>query len=460
MAGSVADVVGGFYRSHGIADGATVAVAFSGGADSVALLSATCAAGYPCVALHCNFGLRGEESDRDERFARQMASRLGCEIRVVHFDVGARCAATGESVEMACRELRYEWFEREFGLADGRWACVAVAHNANDNLETFFLNLMRGTGLKGLGGMPAARGIFMRPLLEVPRDAIIGYLQVCGLDYVVDSSNLSNDYRRNMLRNDVIPCMSSHFPRMDKTVSVTMSNIRRDSDLLDALLEETAPRYVDGAGRIDLKAVAAHPSSAALLYHLLNRGVVGKYDFSAVERMLQSLGRSGARFYPVSGCGGLLLDRGTLIPFSTREICAGMTVNSDEETEPFMLFDEDGVVNGFLPLGLDCEVMGRDGFAPERNARVVWIDLVMIPPSEPLMLRRWRQGDRIEPFGMRGSRLVSDVLSDAKVPLTEKRDLWLLVSGEKVLWVPGLRASRHYAINYLTKKVLKVSCRE
>jgi len=247
---------------------------------------------------------------------------------------------------------------------------------------------------------------------------------------------------------------------MDKTVSVTMSNIRRDSDLLDALLEETAPRYVDGVGRIDLKAVAAHPSSAALLYHLLNRGVVGKYDFSAVERMLQSLGRSGARFYPVSGCGGLLLDRGTLIPFSTREICAGMTVNSDEETEPFMLFDEDGVVNGFLPLGLDCEVMGRDGFAPERNARVVWIDLDMIPPSEPLMLRRWRQGDRIEPFGMRGSRLVSDVLSDAKVPLTEKRDLWLLVSGEKVLWVPGLRASRHYAINYLTKKVLKVSCRE
>ena len=268
----------------------------------MALLQALVAEGYDCVAAHCNFHLRGEESMRDAAHCVDICRRIGVDLCMRDFDVPARMRLTGESVEMACRELRYEWFEREFGLADGRWACVAVAHNANDNLETFFLNLMRGTGLKGLGGMPAARGIFMRPLLEVPRDAIIGYLQVCGLDYVVDSSNLSNDYRRNMLRNDVIPCMSSHFPRMDKTVSVTMSNIRRDSNLLDALLEETAPRYVDGAGCIDLKAVAAHQSSAALLYHLLNRGGVGKYDFSAVERMLQSLGRSGGE---VLSCGGL-----------------------------------------------------------------------------------------------------------------------------------------------------------
>lgn len=459
MADSVADVVGGFYRSHGIADGSTVAVAFSGGADSVALLAATRAAGYPCVALHCNFGLRGAESDRDERFAREMASRLGCEIRVVRFDVGSRCAATGESVEMACRELRYEWFGREFRQSEGRWACVAVAHHANDNLETFFLNLMRGTGLKGLCGIPAVRGIFVRPLLGVPREAITGYLKERSLDYVVDSSNLSNDYRRNMFRNDIIPRISSHFPQMDKTVAVTMANLRRDCVLLDALVEEAAPRYVDGTGRIDLRAVAAHPASSALLYHLLNRGGVGKYDFSAVERMLQSAGRSGARFYPVSGSGGMLLDRGTLIPIDGLGHGAGVDGNGVEGEETFMVFDEDGAVNSSLPLCLDCEVAGRDGFAPERDARTVWLDLDGIPSSDPLMLRRWRKGDRMEPFGMRGSRLVSDILSDAKVPLTAKQELWLLVSGDKVLWVPGLRASRHYAVTSLTERVLKISYR-
>ena len=131
-----------------------------------------------------------------------------------------------------------------------------------------------------------------------------------------------------------------------------------------------------------------------------------------------------------------------------------------EDGESSRLFDENGVVNGSLPLNLDCMIAGRESFAPERDASVVWIDLDRIPRSAPLVLRRWRQGDRMDPFGMRGSKLVSDILSDAKVPLTAKRDLWLLVSGEKVLWVPGLRTSRHYAVTHLTQRVLRISYKE
>ncbi len=453
MASSLVGVVSDFYARHGIRCGAVVAVAFSGGADSVALLAATRAAGHPCVALHCNFHLRGEESDRDEAFAREMADRLGCGIEVAHFDVPARCAATGESLEMACRGLRYEWFADRSRAAAGAWACVAVAHHADDNAETFFLNLLRGTGLKGLCGIPAVRDIFVRPLLDVSRRDIMAYLAENGLKHVVDSTNLSCDYRRNMLRNRILPCVKESFPAMEKTVAETMANLRRDSVLLQSLICGVASRFVGDDGSIDLMAVASHPSAATLLFHLLNRAGVGKYDFACAERMLRALGRSGAVFRPVSGQGSFLLDRGRLVPVADGS--AGSCEAWGDAAFP--LFGPGGEVSASLPLELDVELVGREKFLPRRDAGVVWLDFDAIPAGLMPVLRHWRPGDRMEPFGMRGSKLVSDILSDAKVPLTAKRGLWILVSGDKVLWIPGLRASRHYAVTNLTSRVLKVS---
>lgn len=448
--------VAGFYGSRGIRPGSCVAVAFSGGADSVALLAATRAAGYACVALHCNFHLRGDESDRDENFARSMAERFGCEFRLTHFDVPERMESTGESVEMACRELRYEWFAREFERAAGAWSCVAVAHHADDSVETFFLNFARGTGLRGLGGIAPVRGIFLRPLLGVSRSDILAYLDAEGLGYVTDSSNLSNDYRRNKLRNVVLPLFEREFPSLRKGVAVTARNLRDDMELLQGLLEEAAPAYVDPRGRIDLAKVAQTRYAGGLLYHLLNRGE-GTYGRETAEAMLRNP-RSGAFYEAENGRGAYIIDHGYLLP------CDSHAAGQEGEDDMFDLsgkIPSEGKTCIEAPLALEFEVLGREGFAPRRDADVLWLDAdalaAAVNEGERPVLRRWREGDRMNPFGMKGSRLLSDLFSDARLALPEKRRLWLLEVGDRILWVPGLRASRHFPVTDVTKNVLKVT---
>ena len=183
--------------------GQPILVALSGGADSVALLRALHEAGCHSHAAHCNFHLRGDESMRDEQFVRDLCARLEIPLTVKDFDVAAWQQAHGGSVEMACRELRYAWFEQE----RERLQCsvIAVAHHADDQIETFFLNLLRGTGIKGLTGMSRLSGHIWRPLLVVSRQDILDYLFEIGQGYVTDSTNAQNDYRRNRLRNIVLP---------------------------------------------------------------------------------------------------------------------------------------------------------------------------------------------------------------------------------------------------------------
>lgn len=454
---NLVEVVGAFYDVHGIGVGGTVAVAFSGGADSVALLAATLAAGRGAVALHCNFHLRGDESDRDERFARSVAAKLGCGIRVRHFDVGARCSATGESVEMACRALRYEWFEHEFEDASGSWLCVAVAHHADDNIETFFLNLLRGTGVRGLCGMPSARGVFLRPMLDVPRESIMDFLSENGLGYVVDSTNLSNDYRRNVLRNEVLPVMKGHFPSMAKAVSLTMANVHRDQGLLDALIDDAASRIVDNDGSIDLRMLSGRAFAPVLLYHLLNRVSGCTYGLRCAEDILRSIYKSGLVFYPEAGDRAFLLDRGKLRLVKADALVHGIGRSCDGEVYPVVWDGECGLCGG-LPVPLRIEIIGYESFHPERDASTVWLDADRLAASgSPLLLRRWRTADRIEPFGMKGSKLVSDILSEAKVSLIDKGNVWLLECGGLVLWVLGLRASRHFIVSDSTRRVLKIS---
>lgn len=413
-----------------------LAVAFSGGADSTALLVAACATGRDVTALHCNFHLRGAESDRDEQFCRRLAATLGVELRVKHFDVHARMAATGESLEMAARELRYAWFDsEERRLCAEKGAAMVpllVAHHADDNVETFMLNLMRGSGLRGLAAIPPRRGYIVRPLLGITRKDILEYLREQGVEYVTDSSNLVADVMRNKLRLKVLPAMEELFPGFSRAVGQSAQHLRDDLELLQSLTDGLRSRCeAPGGWGIDIKKIAAEPCAASLLYHILG----GALHRHTVERILASTDASG-KIFEGSGGARWLLDRGVLRPVEA--------IEADERPQA------PRIEAGLLPV---------EAFAPTSDPTVMWLDADALPADARWELRPWRHGDRISPFGMKGSRAVSSLLAEARVPLTEKGGVWLLQCNGVTLWVIGLRTSRHFAVTKNTRRVWRLEAK-
>lgn len=436
---SLPAVVAGVLDRHGLRPPqACIGVALSGGADSMALLAAVRDAGYECVALHCHFGLRGAESDRDARFAADMARALGCGFHEVRFDVAARRGETGESVEMACRSLRYEWFEsraRELGLS-----CVAIGHHVEDSRETFFLNLLRGTGLRGLAGIAESRGIFVRPLLGVSRHDIETYLQQRGLSWVDDSTNAADDYRRNRVRNRLLPVIEQLFPGALRQIDTTIGNLQADSLLLSELVDSLRPRFLDGGEYLVAEALDFCDAGAALLYRLLER-----FDGDIVAQIAQAVhaGASGRLFRDQDGVMWLL-DRGRLKRYDAEEI--------DVPEIVFRLTDPDSypedLTVSFLPVG---------EFHPSAGAGVLWLDASAA--DVPLVWRGPRTGDRIAPYGMKGSRLLSDVYRDAHLSLADKQRARVLAAGDTILWAAGLRSSRHFTVGPSTTQVYRLEYR-
>lgn len=435
------------YARCGITPPVPVGVALSGGADSVALLDATVRLGFEAVPLHCNFHLRGNESDRDEAFVRELCERLGMADRLetVDFDVPAQMRVSGESVEMACRTLRYRWFaERMQALG---LAAVAIGHHADDDAETLLLNLMRGTGLRGLAGIPRRRDGFVRPMIGCSRSEVMRFLEEEGLGHVTDSTNLADEYMRNRVRHNVLPAMERANPNVRKGVASTIANLRSDLALFDSLIsaQEAAVTLPDGS--LNLEAVASSPLAADLLYHILRRRVRGVTRRVAGE-ILAAKDRSGASF-PQGGGLTLAVDRARLL-FVERE------ADTDNDTSVTFTVREllDGKVCPGLPLS--ASVLPASSLCPDRSGRTLWLSTSILESDSPLIWRRWRRGDRIQPFGMKGSRLLSDLFSDARLPVHEKARVWVLEHEGRILWVAGLRASRHFAVKPADGSVIRV----
>lgn len=417
-----------------------VLVAVSGGADSVALLAALCALGYPCSAMHCNFHLRGEESDRDTRHTADICRRLGVDVSVKHFDVEKRREATGESMEMACRSLRYDWFAE---MADSRQCrTVAVAHHRDDNVETMLLNLMRGTGLAGLTGMSPRNGLYVRPMLECTRAEIEGYLADRGLDYVTDSSNASNDYLRNRLRNIVIPDMERCFPGARESMARTIGCLAEAESFYREAVERKRREYMpdDSHIRID-RLIESEPQARLLLFEWLRP--MG-FNASQAADIIAS-GRSGAVFE--SQGIRITLSRGT----------AEITRAADPKPETYSVDISQTILR---PAFIAVSRHVAADFKPERDARVLCLDESVLEGEPEFELRRWRKGDYIEPFGMKGRKKLSDIFSDAKLSLNQKNRMWVLTRNDTVLWIPGLRTSRHFAVGPSTPGYLRLEFRE
>lgn len=413
-----------------------VLVALSGGADSVALLRALLATGFECYAAHCNFHLRGEESMRDERFVRDLCQQFNVPLTVKDCDVDTYQQEYGGSVEMACRDLRYTWFEQE----RQRLGCelIAVAHHADDQVETFFLNLLRGTGLRGLSGMRRLNGRIWRPLLGVTRDEILDYLISIDQDHVDDSTNVENDYRRNRLRNIVLPVIEQQFHQSRERIIDTMANLRRDNELLTQMANNALPdeRHFDSA------MLCSHPQGPTLLYHRIRHLGFNRYQCEqAINAARQS--RSGSYFI---GNGFTLhvnrqtLDIETAIETESIEIPIDL---SQDLLHPVLISISSNNAP-FSPLMCD----GKNKVAFDKA----------IMACNRVVLRHWREGDRFKPFGMQGSKLLSDLFNDLKLNHDAKASAWLLEADGDILWVLGFRASALYPVkpcsqDYLLLKI-------
>ncbi len=401
-----------------------VIVTLSGGADSVAMLSVLTTLGYRCVAAHCNFHLRGDESDRDERHACDVARRFGAEFVVTHFDVERFRIDSPRpvSIEMACRELRYRWFESL--RVTHRAQAIAVAHNANDNIETLFLNLLRGCGISGLRGMqPVNDRHVVRPMLCCYREEIEQYLEDRHIGYITDSSNLENDYKRNCLRNEVLPVIRRFFPTADRNISASISHLADNEQLYRHMLNEKSLRYIDATGAVDLNRLCGkEPYPEMLLYEWLSPKGLSKSD---VIDIVSRRGISGNRY------GSYYTDHGWLRPV-TNKTDRQIALNDIFEITAHPISD----------------------FSPERNPDIAYFDNSVM--ATDLHIRFWQPGDRIAPYGMKGSKKLSDLFSDAKLSLEEKARIPLLMSGDTILWVAGIRASRHFPVTADSKGFISV----
>lgn len=423
----------GIARAGGLDLKRRVGVALSGGADSVALLSLLVKLGYDCVALHCNFHLRGDESNRDEAHVRALTKELGIQLEVAQMDVDSRREMTSESIEMACRELRYRWFEEKAEKLELQ--AIAVAHHRDDQIETFFLNLLRGSGIKGLAAMKPRNGLIVRPLLETTRGQIVEYLEREGLTYVTDSTNACNDFKRNRLRNELIPQLNELFAGASDSIARTINNLRSQSDLLDDHAEELNRKYVTQNGQVEIKRLIdeeRHPSAA--LYELLTP--LG-LNATIAEDIMASADKTGLRFDGKRG--SYMLERGVLTPLTE----ADATVDSADSP-------------GELP-GIGMEIIPRSSLETLKcDSDSMLLDAAVTEQAHHWQLRRWSEGDRIKPYGMKGSKLVSDLFNDAKTTKAERDKTDILTCDGEIVWVIGLRASRLYPITDRTDRVLRL----
>lgn len=407
-----------------------VLVALSGGADSVALLRVLLALGYHCHAAHCNFHLRGEESNRDESFVAELCRSLDVPLDVKHFDVPAFMKRNGVSLEMACRELRYSWFEEL--MVEHGCRCIAVAHHNDDNIETFFLNALRGTGIAGLTGMRARNGNVVRPLLGVSRSEILQWLESLQQNFVTDSTNLENDARRNRLRNVVLPAIYREFEGAKDALLKTIENMTRCHDLYRESVGVMRNIVSDCDGDtlvIDTEILNSFDSREMLLYEILK-----PLGFNAEQCALMLTSAVGRHF--VSPTHKAAINRASI----------GVEPIADFSDDYYLIDLNNECVT--QPIMLTVAHVHDKAFSPEMvdGKTSVAFSNELLQCSE-VLLRHWRAGDRFKPFGMHGSKLISDLFTDLKLSEKEKNETWLLEADGEILWVVGYRAAQAYKVS-------------
>ena len=405
--------------------GAKVIVGLSGGADSVVLLSVLNRLGYECLAAHCNFHLRGEEALRDEKQAIAFAKSLKIPSFKQDFDTWTIARERGISVEMAARDLRYEWFERL--RKEHEAEAIAVAHHRDDSIETLLLNLIRGTGIKGLTGIQPKNGRIVRPLLDVSKPDILHYAAGRNLAFVTDSSNLQDEYMRNKIRLSVIPLLQSIQPAIDTALIHTMENVNEAVRIYDYHIREAIQQVFDKEnGTIGIVQLQALPSPEAVLFELLKKYGFGRDTVHNIVLAMEK--QSGKEFHSPEYT--LIKDRDFFLLLPRQSTTPSPVQEINENDFVFVTVDEN--------------------FVPVKDRNTACFDAGKL--QFPLQIRTWKQGDKFMPFGMTRFQKLSDYFSTHKFSKPEKENTKLLCSGEDIIWIMGHRTDNRYRITETTQK--------
>jgi tRNA(Ile)-lysidine synthase len=399
-----------------------ILVALSGGADSVALTRILITLGYHCEVAHCNFELRGEESDRDEDFVRNFCRSLNIKCHSIHFETRRYAAQQSISIEMAARELRYNWFSKICEESDCQ--VVAVAHHKDDSVETMLLNLIRGTGINGLLGIRPKNGNVVRPLLCASRQEVVEYLHRMNQTYVTDSTNLEDEYTRNKIRLNLLPLMEEINPSVKDGLVKTSSYLNDISKVYQQAIKESIDRiFITPEKEISIEKLMNEPAPQALLFEVLSP--LG-FNSTQVEEVYGSLnGQPGKRF--ISSQWQVVKDRDLLLIEKVK------TAND----KPQIIFEEVLLTKDFvIPKDKNTACFDANKF------------------KGVISIRKWEKGDYFIPFGMKGKKLVSDFMTDSKFSLLKKEQQWVLSCNDQIAWLIGERTDNRFRIDDSTQKVI------
>ncbi|MDR2805501.1 MAG: tRNA lysidine(34) synthetase TilS [Dysgonamonadaceae bacterium] len=414
-------------KRHLLDAGDKVIVGLSGGSDSVVLLSILHRLGYDCLAAHCNFHLRGEEALRDEQHSIAFAQSLKIPCFKQDFDTLSIARQRGISIEMAARDLRYEWFEQL--RRDQNAHAIAVAHHRDDSVETLLLNLMRGTGIKGLTGIKSKNGFVVRPLLDVSKQDILQYAAEKQLPFVTDSSNREDEYMRNKIRLSALPLLRSIQPAIDSALIHTMENVNEAVKIYDFHIQEAIRNVFDRRnGTIHIGQLKTLPSPEAVLFELLKEYGFGR---DTVQDIVLAMDKhSGKEFY--SSEYGLIKDRDFFLLFPRSDAGEPLVEEIYKETV--------------------TEVAVDANFKIAKDRNIAYFDAEKL--QFPLQIRPWKQGDKFMPFGMNQFQKLSDYFSTNKFSKPEKEKTRILCSGNDIIWIIGHRTDHRYRITEKTQKAV------
>lgn len=414
-------------------------LAISGGSDSIILAHLLKNAGFNFSLAHCNFKLRGKDSDADEAFCKDLAKVLKVKLYVKQFNVEAYCKKNKVSIQMAARELRYEWFNEL--LKEHKLNYLVTAHHANDVVETVFINLCRGTGINGLKGIPEKTGNIVRPLLSFSKDEIEDYAKKEKIKFRLDKSNLEAKYERNFLRLTIIPKLKELHPNLEQTILEDIANFKEEAEIVNDFLIQKSKELLsrkDDQILIDKKLLKKEKQLRTILHYLLNPFGFSNTQLNDIRTNLVSNGESGKLFFASSFT--LTIDREFIF------IKPGVS-NSDESFKIRSLAE----LKKLEHIKLE-EV--RNFTSIKSNELIIEKDKLVFP----LTVRSKKTGDKFKPFGMKGFKLVSDFFKDQKLNAFEKEKCRLLENGNgDIIWVMGHRSDDRYKITTKEKPLLKLS---